>query len=109
MDKKINAAAENEQKAKLAEINYPASQDIYNKLKKEDNIDTEDTAVLKTENKVDELQEGAEVEIDKANTGLDVPGAELDDDMEAIGSEDEENNFYSGADDNHINNDEDSV
>lgn len=29
---------------------------------------------------------------------LDVPGAELDDDMEAIGSEDEENNYYSRGD-----------
>jgi hypothetical protein len=32
---------------------------------------------------------------------LDVPGAELDDDMEELGSEDEENNYYSLGGDNH--------
>ena len=32
---------------------------------------------------------------------LDVPGAELDDANEAIGEEDEENNFYSLGGDNH--------
>jgi len=32
---------------------------------------------------------------------LDVPGAELDDDMEAIGTEDEENNYYSLGSDNN--------
>jgi len=33
--------------------------------------------------------------------GLDVPGAELDDSEEDIGSEDEENNYYSLGGDNH--------
>lgn len=32
---------------------------------------------------------------------LDVPGAELDDDNEEIGAEDEENNYYSIGGDNH--------
>lgn len=32
---------------------------------------------------------------------LDVPGSELDDDDELIGSEDEENNYYSIGGDNH--------
>ena len=36
-------------------------------------------------------------------TDLDVPGAELDDEQEKIGSEDEENNYYSiGGDDHSI-------
>jgi len=34
---------------------------------------------------------------------LDVPGAELDDENEMIGAEDEENNYYSLGGDNHIN------
>lgn len=34
---------------------------------------------------------------------LDVPGAGLDDSMEDIGSEDEENNYYSLGGDNHEN------
>ncbi|SFS31288.1 hypothetical protein [Sphingobacterium wenxiniae] len=33
--------------------------------------------------------------------GLDIPGAELDDEQEEIGSEDEENNYYSLGGDNH--------
>jgi hypothetical protein len=33
--------------------------------------------------------------VDMAGEDLDVPGAELDDDSEAIGAEDEENNYYS--------------
>lgn len=32
---------------------------------------------------------------------LNVPGAELDDEQEMIGSEDEENNYYSLGGDNH--------
>ena len=32
---------------------------------------------------------------------LDIPGAELDDNQEEIGSEDEENNYYSLGGDNH--------
>ena len=34
---------------------------------------------------------------------LDIPGAELDDEDESIGSEDEENNYYSIGGDNHDN------
>lgn len=36
--------------------------------------------------------------VDFTGDELDVPGSELDDDQERIGSEDEENNFYSNAD-----------
>jgi hypothetical protein len=34
---------------------------------------------------------------------LDIPGSDLDDRQEAIGSEDEENNYYSIGGDNHDN------
>lgn len=34
---------------------------------------------------------------------LDIPGVELDDNQENIGSEDEENNYYSLGGDNHEN------
>ena len=41
---------------------------------------------------------------------LDVPGADLDDDMEEIGSEDEENNYYSlGSDNNDDESDDPST
>lgn len=36
--------------------------------------------------------------VDFSGDDLDVPGSELDDEQERIGSEDEENNFYSNAD-----------
>lgn len=41
------------------------------------------------------------------NTDLDTPGSEDDDAMEAIGEEDEENNYYSLGGDNHENLEED--
>jgi len=44
------------------------------------------------------LKEEQNEELDQ---GLDVPGAELDDENEAIGEEDEENNYYSLGGDNH--------
>ena len=37
------------------------------------------------------------------NTNLDIPGSELDDENEAIGEEDEENNYYSLGGDRHEN------
>jgi len=42
--------------------------------------------------------------VDMAGSDLDVPGAELDDENEAIGSEDEENNPYSLGGDAHEDN-----
>jgi hypothetical protein len=40
--------------------------------------------------------------------GLDIPGSELDDADEAIGEEDEENNYYSLGGDNHNDLEEDN-
>lgn len=42
--------------------------------------------------------------VDMAGSDLDVPGSELDDEKEAIGSEDEENNSYSLGGDSHEDN-----
>lgn len=74
---------------------YPASEDIYRTDKEEEDLDPEDTSRKKSINKPS---------IDK---NLDVPGSELDDDQEDIGSEDEENNYYSLGGDDHSNLDED--
>jgi hypothetical protein len=41
-----------------------------------------------------------EAESDVSNLDLDIPGVDLDDEMESVGSEDEENNYYSITDDN---------
>lgn len=64
---------------------YPASEDIYSKEKEEPYDETEDSAL---------------------DSGLDVPGADLDDADELIGEEDEENNYYSLGDDNNTELDE---
>ena len=64
---------------------YPDDEDIYNQEKEEKEIDPEETTRLKGAISDDELY---------------IPGSELDDDQEEIGSEDEENNYYSVGDDN---------
>jgi hypothetical protein len=68
---------------------YTESEDIYNNYLEEKDIDPEE--ILKTK----KLNDEAPV------NDLDIPGSELDDDMEKIGSEDEENNYYSLGGDDH--------
>ncbi|GAA0878247.1 hypothetical protein GCM10009119_12150 [Algoriphagus jejuensis] len=46
----------------------------------------------------DEMLRERKRKVDFSGDGLDVPGSELDDQQEQIGSEDEENNSYSNAD-----------
>jgi hypothetical protein len=80
---------------------YPAEEDIYKQSLKEP-LDSENPE----SNVVDENQRESVInhKIFKENhTGdeLDVPGSELDDAQEDIGSEDEENNYYSLGGDNH--------
>jgi hypothetical protein len=69
---------------------YKAEEDIY-KQAKEEPLEGEDKP-----------GKGKLKAVDK-NLGddLDIPGAELDDTEEAIGEEDEENNYYSLGGDNH--------
>jgi hypothetical protein len=87
---------------------YPAKDDIYSKDKEEKDLDPEDVSKIKFPN---EKQEGAnEKDFGDVVTGsdLDVPGSELDDAQENIGSEDEENNYYSLGGDGHNNLEEDN-
>ena len=88
---------------------YPDDEDIYNKFDKEFDIDPEDISKKKPFIKIDKTSELNEKDFDQDQTGedLDVPGAELDDDLENIGSEDEENNYYSIGGDDHNDLDED--
>jgi hypothetical protein len=86
---------------------YPDSQDIFKSGIKEDKIDPEDITSDKAPNmKADEPNEKS-FEDDVSGDDLDVPGSELDDKEEAIGSEDEENNYYSlgGGDHNDLEED----
>lgn len=74
---------------------YPDSEDLFQRGIKEDKIDPENIASEKAPNlKTDEPNERS-FEDDVSGDDLDVPGSELDDKEEAIGSEDEENNYYS--------------
>ena len=81
---------------------YPASEDIYNRAKEEEAIDPEDVSKMKSlnENNPDNLNE-KDFNDDVSGSDLDVPGAELDDQQESVGSEDEENNHYSLGGEDH--------
>ncbi|MFZ4457017.1 MAG: hypothetical protein ACOYOT_12425 [Bacteroidales bacterium] len=70
---------------------YPVDEDIYNQFKEEKEINPENVTVSKP------------VNTSGIDSGLDIPGSELDDQQEAIGSEDEENNYYSIGGDAHDN------
>lgn len=87
---------------------YPAGEDIYAVSKEEENIDPDDLSKIKQPVEKDKAEQGNgnEIEDDRSGSDLDVPGAELDDEQEVIGSEDEENNHYSLGGDNHNNLDE---
>lgn len=87
---------------------YPASEDIYNKSKNENDIDPENITAHKTPNETGESNNERGFEEDESGLDLDVPGSELDDLQENIGSEDEENNYYSIGGDAHNNLEEDN-
>jgi len=77
---------------------YPKGDDIYKRSKEEQDIDPEDITQLKETRKRSRYSEVIEPNYIE---DLDVPGAELDDEDEKIGSEDEENNYYSLGGDEH--------
>lgn len=87
---------------------YPASEDIYSKFRKDLLVDPEDASNMKESADKKKVHTRNEKDFDddvsgrrSAGDDLDVPGSELDDEQEAIGSEDEENNYYSLGGDNH--------
>ena len=85
---------------------YPKSEDIYEKLQEETDINPEDISKTKASNSNNTLRR-KKLDDDFSEEDLDVPGSELDDAEEAIGSEDEENNYYSLGGDAHNDLDED--
>lgn len=80
---------------------YPASEDIYNKCKEESDINPEDISKTKDFMEDHGINNEKGFDDDVSERDLDIPGAELDDDQENIGSEDEENNHYSLGGDDH--------
>jgi hypothetical protein len=77
---------------------YPEGEDIYKK-EKEIGFDDDETELTGKKIKGKTKKEGDD---------LDVPGSELDDADEAIGEEDEENNYYSVGGDDHQDLEEDN-
>jgi len=86
---------------------YPDSEDIYSQWKEEKELDPEQITVIK-ENEENGINNELDFEDDESGDDLDVPGSELDDNQEEIGSEDEENNYYSLGGEDHENLDEDT-
>jgi hypothetical protein len=77
---------------------YPDNEDIYKK-EKEVGFDEDETELARKKIKA---------KIKKEGDDLDVPGSDLDDADEAIGEEDEENNYYSVGGDDHQDLEEDN-
>lgn len=95
-DKKKTSEKEIEQN--LEKMNYPSSEDIFNQGKEESEINPEDISKNKSTDHRFGIMNEASFEDVETGIDLDVPGSELDDVQENIGSEDEENNYYSEAD-----------
>ncbi len=83
--------------------NYPESEDIYNVYQEEKDINPEDIHQMKSPTEKYKAGKSSENDLidELPEYELDIPGSELDDDMENIGSEDEENNYYSLGGDEH--------
>ncbi|MBV8328485.1 hypothetical protein [Chryseobacterium sp.] len=76
----------NEQNRRLERMDYDSSEDIF-KREKHIPLDGDGNPIF------DE-----DPEEDNIDKGLDIPGTEYDDEMEEIGEEDEENNYWSLSD-----------
>lgn len=85
----------------------PPADDIYNKGKEEMELNPENPSKNKTPNEVVRTPNEKSFKEDMSGDDLDVPGAELDDQQESVGSEDEENNYYSLGGDDHNDLEED--
>lgn len=90
---------------------YPSGEDIYGNYKKDRKVNPEDPSNPK--DNIDNYKIGKfnekDFEDDLTGDDLDIPGSELDDELELIGSEDEENNYYSLGGDDHNDLDEDYI
>lgn len=103
-----NITVENSNSDYPANVTYPTNEDIYNQDKEETEIDPEDISKTKEYNTNDGKFNEKNFNQDKSGSDLDIPGSELDDEQEDVGSEDEENNGYSIGGDNHNNLEEDN-
>jgi len=107
----LNKPANKEEKKELQGYPlYPANEDIYNKQLEEKDINPEEPSKIKEPVDDDNVGDNNQKDFKETVSGsdLDVPGSELDDELEDIGSEDEENNYYSLGGDDHTDLDEDN-
>ncbi len=74
-----------------------------NKIKILKDVNPDDVSKTKAPNPNPDSWNEKDFEEDHTGNDLDIPGAELDDENEEIGSEDEENNYYSVGGDRHHN------
>jgi hypothetical protein len=86
---------------------YSPKEDIYLKDKEED-FNPEELSKMKVSGPETGEPEDLDFNEEVSGSDLDVPGSELDDDLEEIGSEDEENNYYSLGSDDHNDLDEEN-
>ena len=98
----MSTASESDEKVNLPGYPmYPAGEDIYSRSKEEMDVNPEDITKLKVANELQDVNNEKGFSNDVSGGDLDVPGSELDDVQENVGSEDEENNLYSLGGDNH--------
>lgn len=81
---------------------YSPDEDIYGKFHK--TRDTDDESTFKHSAGSRNMKD---FDDDMSGDDLDIPGSELDDDLEIVGNEDEENNYYSLGGDNHDDQEDD--
>lgn len=103
MEKKDDNSKKSDENKVPDSLLYLPSEDIYNKFHKESDINPEDISKKKVPVEINNKTEWNEKDFEEDVSGddLDVPGSELDDEQEQVGSEDEENNHYSIGGDNH--------
>lgn len=82
----------------LNKLEYPATEDIFVRAEQEKAVDIESISNKKELENRTEIWDENTLPTKGIGSDLDVPGSELDDAQEQIGSEDEENNFYSQGD-----------
>ena len=85
---------------------YPEDEDIYTKFQKAGQVDPENVLKLKVKEQVGVSNE-KDFEEDFTGGDLDIPGTELDENMETSEIEDEENNYFSLGGDDHMDLEED--
>ena len=103
----IDEDIENDPDSNVSAIEKEDLEESANDMPTEDDINLRKAALDNTDDNGTPLHEGS-FKNNLTGTGLDVPGADLDDDDEEIGEEDEENNNYSLGGDNHDDTPEDN-